>query len=171
MDDLAKQAARGNREAMRKIVAEHYAAIYRFCARRLGPDLAEDAAQETFIMAYRTINRYDSACALRSWLFGIGLNVCRNLSRKRKVEIDIDNLWSLEGSSPTEDRIVDNEALRLALKGLSPEHLDVVILHELEGLTYDEAGVVLDSPSGTVKSRLHEAFKKLRAAMVTEVTK
>lgn len=171
MDNLAKLAAQGHRDAMRRIVAEHYASVYRFCARRLGADLAEDAAQETFIMAYRTINRYDPACALRSWLFGIGLNICRNMARKQRVEVDIDNLWSLESASPTEAQIVDNDLLRDALKGLSPDHLDVVILHELEGLTYEEAGMVLGIPTGTVKSRLHEAFKKLRTAMVSEVAK
>lgn len=169
MDNLAQQAAQGNRDAMRKIVAEHYAAVYRFCARRLGADLAEDAAQETFIMVHKTIKRYDPGCAFRTWTLGIALNVCRNMGRKRRVEVDIDNLWHLDSGSPTESQIVAHDELKQALRELSAAHLDVVILHELEGLTYEEAAVVLGIPAGTVKSRLHEAFRKLRGLMVSEV--
>lgn len=165
MDDLATKAAQGNREAMAKIVAEHYAAVYAFCARRLGPDLAEDAAQETFIMAYKTIKRYDPNCALRTWLIGIAFNISRNLARKKRREIDIANLWHLESPSPGESSIVACEHLRTALKELSPNHLDVVVLHELDELTYEEAATVLGIPVGTVKSRLHEAFRHLRKHM------
>ena len=63
-----------------------------------------------------------------------------------------------EGAS----QIVDREALRQALGKLSPEHREVVLLHEVEGLTYEDAAKVLDVPVGTVKSRLHHAFLNLR---------
>lgn len=165
MSDLAERAARGEREAMAKIVAEHYAAVYAFCARRLGRDLAEDAAQETFIMATKTIKRYDPNCALRTWLIGIALNVSRNLARKKRREIDLANLWHLEANTPGEDSIVAGEHLRAGLKQLKPDHLEVMVLHELDELTYEECAQVLDIPVGTVKSRLHEAFRQLRAAM------
>jgi RNA polymerase sigma-70 factor (ECF subfamily) len=165
MDDLAAQAARGNREAMARIVAEHYAPVYAFCARRLGADLAEDAAQETFIMAYKTMHRYDPGCALRTWLIGIAFNVSRNLARKKRREINLEDLWHLEASAPGENAIVACQHLRSALRELSPSHLEVVMLHELDGLTYEESAVVLGIPVGTVKSRLHEAFRQLRMRM------
>jgi len=53
MDATIKQAAANDREAMAKVVAEHYPAVFRFCARRVGPELAKDAAQETFLTALR----------------------------------------------------------------------------------------------------------------------
>lgn len=165
MEDLATKAARGSRDAMAGIVAEHYAAVYAFCARRLGPDLAEDAAQETFIMAYKTISRYDPACQLRTWLIGIAFNVSRNLARKKRREIDLSNLWHLDSGAPGENDLVALQCLRSSLKALSAHHLDVVILHELDGLTYEEIALVLGIPLGTVKSRLHEAFRQLRLHM------
>ncbi|MEQ1932847.1 MAG: RNA polymerase sigma factor [Fimbriimonadaceae bacterium] len=169
MDDRTRRAARGDREAMGDIAVEHYSAIYRFCARRLGPELAADAAQETFLTAQKAIKRFDGTSALSTWLFGIALNTCRNLARKRRIEMNIEHAWNVAAASPGESTLVDREALRGALKKLTSEHLEVVILHEVEGMTYEEAAGVLGVPVGTVKSRLHHAFVSLRRFMGVEV--
>lgn len=168
MDERAARAARGDREAMAEIAAEHYAAVFRFCARRLGPDLAADAAQETFITAQKAMRRFDGSSALSTWLFGIALNTCRNLARKRRMEMSYEHAWELPAKEPGEATLVDREALRVALKKLSPPHLEVVILHELEGMTYEEAAQVIGIPVGTVKSRLHHAFLDLRRFLGVE---
>jgi len=170
MDADLERAKRGDREAMARVVDAHYDAVYRFCARRVGPELAQDVAQETFISAQRLIKEFEGRSALSTWLFGIAHNHCRNASRRRKLE-PVD--WTThEPSENPEGGMIDREALRVALKGLSEEHREVVLLHEVEGLTYDEAAAVLGVPSGTVKSRLHHAFLHLRKAMglVAEVT-
>ncbi|MEQ1823509.1 MAG: sigma-70 family RNA polymerase sigma factor [Fimbriimonadaceae bacterium] len=168
MDDLTTRVANGDRAAMARIVTEHFGSVYAFCARRLGPDLAEDAAQETFIMAYKTIQRYDPACALRTWLIGIAFNICRNMARKKRRDIQLDQIWHLPDASKSETEIVLGVELACGLRKLSPVHLEVVMLHELDGLTYDETALVLGIPAGTVKSRLHEAFRQLRKT-VSEV--
>jgi RNA polymerase sigma-70 factor (ECF subfamily) len=65
-----------------------------------------------------------------------------------------------------EGAIVDRQALKDALSTLSEDHREVVLLHEVEGLTYQEAAEVLGVPEGTVKSRLHHAFLNLRRALL-----
>ena len=77
--------------------------------------------------------------------------------------LDIDPDVPASGNSETS--IVDRHALSEALGKLSNEHREVVVLHELEGLTYEEAAHVLQIPVGTVKSRLHHAFQQMRRTL------
>lgn len=168
MEEAIRQAAAGSREAMGRIVGEYYADVYRFCARRVRSDLAEDAAQETFVTAQKAIKQFDGRSSLRTWLFGIANNQCRNLARKRRFEITLDE--ALAKDSP-ETGLIQREALRMAMAKLSIEHREVVVMHEIEGLGYDEIGSVLGIPSGTVKSRLHHAFLNLRQSLGPEVAR
>lgn len=167
MDQLAKRAASGDSEAMAEIVREHYALVYRFCARRISAETAQDAAQETFLTAHKAIRRFDGRSSLSTWLLGIAHNHCRNLSRKRGLEMTwlSEDEMNAKGSEETEKTLIDREALRIAIKALSPEHREVVLLHEVEGLTYEEAASVTGVPVGTIKSRLHYAFQQLRTAL------
>jgi RNA polymerase sigma-70 factor (ECF subfamily) len=165
MDNDVTHAQIGNRDAMARLVEAHYDAVFRFCARRIGPDLAADAAQETFVTAQRAIKKYRGDSSLRTWLFGIANNHCRHASRKHRAE-NWD--WTMEhdGAHNPESSLIDRQALRVALQTLSPEQREVVLLHEVDGLTYVEAAEVLGIPEGTVKSRLHHAFLGLRRALL-----
>jgi RNA polymerase sigma-70 factor, ECF subfamily len=147
-----------------EIAREHYASVYRFCARRVGLDAAEDAAQETFLTAQRVLHAYRGDSPLKTWLFGIANNECRRLARKRRVEPLPLELDDAPGASP-EATLVDRQALQQALAKLTPEHREAVLLIEVDGLTYDEAAAVLGVPAGTVKSRVHHAFAQLRKAL------
>jgi RNA polymerase sigma-70 factor (ECF subfamily) len=169
MDPNIERASRGDRDAMAAIVAEHYPAVYRFCARRIGCELAQDAAQESFLQAQKAIRRFDGRSSLSTWLFGIAHNVCRNLARKQRVDMTYEAafLESQPGASP-EGSLIDREALRKALSKLSPEHREAVVLHELEDMTYEEAAQVIGVPVGTVKSRLFHAFSQLRRLLAEE---
>lgn len=151
---------------MADIVAEHYAAVYRFCARRVGPELGQDAAQETFLTAQRTLGRFNGQSALSTYLLGIALNHCRNLARKNRMEMSFSELWDGPSGVETERALIDRHALRTAMRNLSKEHREVVVMHEIEGLTYEEIASVLRIPSGTVKSRLHHAFLALRTRLL-----
>lgn len=165
MDGYLHRAAKGDKEAMAQIVREHYASVYRFCARRIGEELGKDAAQEAFITAFKTLRRYNGSSTLLTWLLGIAHNHCRNMARKARTDITMD-LWESAGASSgnfsLENALVDKEALRAALRRLSVEHREVVVLHEIEGLSYEEAALILAVPVGTIKSRLHHAFLALR---------
>jgi RNA polymerase sigma-70 factor (ECF subfamily) len=163
MEPNLEAAREGNRQAMAHIVDTHYDAVFRFCARRIGADHAADVAQETFLAAQRQIKSFEGRSALRTWLFGIALNHCRNASRRKRLE-PLD--WTVnEPADNPESTLIDREALRKALRGLSDEHREVVLLHEVDGLTYEEAASVIGIPVGTVKSRLHHAFAALRRAL------
>lgn len=142
------------------VVRTHYDDVWRFCFRRVGADLAGDAAQETFVIVQRKIHSFRAESGIRTWILGIAQNVCRNLGRKHRREIGLE--WFSDLPGPESNSLIDREALRAALSKLSHEHREVVILHEIEELSYDEIAEVLSIPAGTVKSRLHYAFLQLR---------
>lgn len=164
MNPTIERAAHGEREAMAQLVAEHYPVVFRFCARRLGHDLAQDAAQETFITAQSRLKRFEERSTFQTWLLGIANNHCRNLARKHRIEISFRHIWR-EGQDAGENQLVDRELLRKAILALSAEHREAVVMHEIEGLSYDEIAEVLNVPSGTVKSRLFHAFRMLRRTL------
>jgi len=148
------------------VARNHYDSVYRFCARRVGVDRASDVAQETFLTAHKVLHKFRGDSSLSTWLFGIANNECRRECRRSRIEpniLDIDPSYTVTGES--ENTIVDRELLRQALGKLSAEHREVVMLHEIDGLTYEEVASILDVPVGTVKSRLHHAFLNLRKSM------
>ena len=150
-----------------EIAKQHYDLVYRFCARRVGIDAAQDAAQDTFLTAQRVLRKFRGDSTLRTWLLGIANNECRRLSRNRRLEtpsIQLQDWNDNAGGNPAE-MIVDRHALTEALNKLSSEHREVVLLHEVEGLSYDEAAAIIGVPAGTVKSRLHHAFLNLRKSL------
>lgn len=153
---------------MEDLVREHYPAVYRFCARRLGCDIARDIAQETFIAATRSIKKFNEQSAFLTWLLGIANNMCRNAARRKRLEMVSPDGWLDSTTSSPEGSIVNRETLRRALHSLTPEQREVVLLHEIEGLSYAEAAEVIGVPEGTVKSRLHFAFLKLRVILQNE---
>ena len=111
------------------------------------------------------IRRFRGDSSLRTWLLGIALNECRRAIRRGGTEplpLEVDLVCPV---SDDETSVVDRQALAAALARLSDDHRDVVILHELQGLTYEEVAAVLRVPVGTVKSRLHHAFLNLRREM------
>lgn len=169
MQTTQQSSASLGRLDMEDIARDHYAAVYRFCARRVGVDRAPDAAQDTFVTAQKVLHKYRGESSLSTWLFGIANNECRRIMRKDRIEpcsLEIDVPQQQGG----ERSLVDRHALREAMSQLSLEHREAVWLHEFEGLTYEEAAVVLGVPVGTVKSRLHHAFVNLRRALFpTEV--
>ena len=148
-----------------QIARDHYETVYRFCARRIGVDAASDAAQETFLTAQKVLSKFAGRSDLKTWLLGIAHNECRRLARKRRLAPEPLPLSEPDNGISEENTIVDREVLRAAFAKLSPEHRHVVLLREVEGLSYEEAGKILGIPEGTVKSRLHHAFIQLRKSM------
>ncbi len=157
----------GHKLDMEQLARAHYERIYRFCASRIGAENAADAAQETFVTAHRVKAKYRGDASVLTWLLGIAHNECRRWLRSRKavpVPLELSTESEPRVASP-EAALVDRRALSDALARLSEEHREVVILHEIEGLRYEEIAGVLGVPVGTVKSRLHHAFGHLRKAM------
>ena len=162
----------------------HLDAVYRFALRLAGePDQAEDLVQETFLRAYRAWDQYTRGTAAKSWLFTICRNVFlrRRERGKRHDEIVKENaapsatgvdpvnpLWaSVHGVDPEGeffDSIVDQRILA-SIQELQEEFRAVVVLSDVEGLSYAEIAELLDIPVGTVKSRLFRGRRRLQRVL------
>jgi RNA polymerase sigma-70 factor (ECF subfamily) len=151
---------------MSDLVRDHYDAVYRFCVRRVGIDWAADAAQDTFLTAQRAFRNFRFESSVRTFLLGIANNECRTILRKRGgLHVHLQFVESAASGECPEAQWINRRLLSNALAALSDEHREVVILHEMEGLKYEEIAQVVGVPLGTVKSRLFHAFAKLRAAL------
>ena len=147
---------------------DHYDAVFRFCVRRVGADRAADAAQETFVTAQRSHGRFRGDSTPLTWLLGIAHNHCRRVSRRDASHPTIQLAEHHEPPVGGDGEIIDRQLLARALAELSREHREVVVLHEIEGRSHDEIALILGIPAGTVKSRLHYAFRQLRLALFSE---
>ncbi|HET7016308.1 MAG TPA: RNA polymerase sigma factor [Streptosporangiaceae bacterium] len=162
------------------IFDEYFATIHGYVARRLGADVADDLAAETFVTAFRKRAQFDaSRGTVRAWLYGIAT---KELSRHRRGEIRL--LQALARSvpapsyeGPEDDLVADRvtaqawaSRLARAIAELSPGDRDVLLLVALGGLRHDEVSAALGIPYGTVGSRLNRVRQKLRAELGTGPT-
>jgi RNA polymerase sigma factor (sigma-70 family) len=153
---------------------ENFDAIYRYVAARLGRDIADDLAAETFLVAFRKRHTFDPARAgMRPWLFGIATNL---VADHRRAETRRYRALMRAGTEVAEDshenRVVtwvtaEGFAPRLAkaLAGLSRGDRDVVLLVAVSQLSHEEVAEALRIPYGTVGSRLNRARRKLRLSL------
>jgi RNA polymerase sigma-70 factor (ECF subfamily) len=161
--DLLRRLRRGEEDAFMTIYRRHQAPVYRFALRMSGsPAAAEDVTQEVFMALLTGGSRYDETRgALRSYLYGVARNqVARRLERAREVPLEAD-----PGVRVAAARGEDLAALREALQALPVPFREVVVLCELEGLSYEEAARVCAVPVGTIRSRLHRARAQLVASL------
>lgn len=155
----------------------YYLDIHAYVSRRLGRDLADDLAAETFLVAFRQWQRYDTSREwARPWLLGIASNLVaghqRAEARRYRALARADSALAEGPAEGYVDRItnrLDAQAVRgrlaQALAGIAPADRDVLLLVAWADLTSDEAARALNIPQGTVRSRLHRARKKLQAAL------
>ncbi len=146
-----------------ELVQRHYEDVYRFCARRVGLDHAADATQETFLTAHKVAKGFRGESTAKTWLFGIANNQCKRVFRTLNLRPTSPLLDTT--ASPEQPSVIDRKVLQDAMDKLAPKHLEVVTMHEIDGMTYAEIAETLRIPEGTVKSRLHHAFAQLRRAM------
>lgn len=171
---LIERARRGNVEAFEVLVRDGMPAVHRRALAILGCDAdARDAAQETFVAAWRELPRLRDADRYEAWLARIALNACRMAIRRRgRVrEIPVDGLgWAPAAADPRAgpDQVAERDAVRRAFRRLPVEQRGLLVLHHVEGRPLAEIAAILDVPAGTVKSRLHAARAGLDAALRAE---
>ena len=171
----------GDEGAFDLLVLRHQDRIVRLARRLVGDaESALDAAQETFVKAWRALPRFQGASLFSTWLTRIAINQCRNELRRRKtvkhtrplsldVEVpgsDVPRRDTLASALPgvydvARGREVD-EACRAALALLDPDAREILVLREVEDLSYEDMAELLDVAVGTVRSRLHRARSELR---------
>jgi RNA polymerase sigma-70 factor (ECF subfamily) len=161
--------AAGEQRAFEEFVDTYGARIHRLVKRYVSnPADADDVTQEIFIDLYRCIPTYRGGSSLMTWVYRIAVNHClRHCERSRPSSpfddeiLEMDDDWR---SNPVQAAAKGelSDYVHSALGVLPQIHKDVVVLHELHGLTYEECAEMLEVPVGTVKSRLSNAFRKLR---------
>jgi len=169
------RARQGDPAAFGRLV-EHYASriyvhLYRMTNNR---EEAEDLAQETFLRAFRYLDRYDASRMFRTWLYTIatntGLNALR--SRRRRGEaVPLDESITLPRTSADEawetlERDERRGAVAKAIEALTPRSAMLVDLHYREGMTLREAGEIVGMSEGAAKVALLRARRALREALV-----
>lgn len=152
----------------------HAQVVFRYLARRIGPDDASDLLADVFLAAFEARVRYDpDVSSALPWLYGIAANRLRNHFRRRAGELRMLERLVAQGT-PTDhgDAVVDVidaqlqvRAMAKLLDELPPGERDVLLLHAWEALTYEETATALDIPVGTVRSRLHRTRRRLRAGV------
>ena len=137
---------------------------------------AEDLSQEIFVEIVRSIGQFRGRSSLSTWVYRIAMNHCLKHQQRRQpdtLSYD-DTLHETPDTTASPAESAERTELRgqvsAAIGTLSSGHRDVVILHELHGLTYSECAEVLQIPIGTVKSRLSNAFGRLRDQLGAYVT-
>ncbi len=175
VDDAAViQLSRHEPEHFTVLFRRHAPHIQRYVARRLGQDAAEDIVAETFLLAFRQRDSYDSGRTdARPWLYGIATNL---IGRHRRAEIRLYRALARTGADPVmeaftdrvDDRVSAAAAGRRLAAGLArlPEELrDTLLLVAWGGLSYEQAAGALGVPAGTVRSRVSRARSKLRRTL------
>jgi len=169
---LAAQVAQGDRRAFATLVDTYGPKVHGLVRRYVTTEAdAEDVTQEIFVEVYRSIGGFRGASTLATWVYRVALNRClKHQQRKPPATLPFEEALRThadERPSPAQSaaRRELGEEVHAALGHLSPEHRQVVIMHELQDLTYQECAQILQIPVGTVKSRLSNAFRRLRTSL------
>lgn len=162
--DLVQRMAAGDRDAFATVFRRHQATVFRFSRQMLGSkEAAEDVTQDVFIALAQHAARYDgSRGSLSTYLYGIARHLVLQRHRRShsRVEIDVDGATG-EPALMTASRTVDDicraqlvRELRIAILRLPVHYREVIVLCELNSLSYEEAASIIECPVGTIRSRL-----------------
>jgi len=172
--DCIRRTQGGHRDAFNPLVAHYAPRIQAYLYRMLrNREEAEDLTQETFIKAFRALNRFDAERPFKSWLYTIatntGLNALRGQKRKGiQVALDPELPAMRPAISRSGGEGESGEKLELAMAALSPRAAQLVTLHYHEGFSLLEAGRVLGMSESAAKAALCRARQELRKRMKDE---
>jgi RNA polymerase sigma-70 factor (ECF subfamily) len=167
--DLIERFNKGDPSAFEAIVHRHQDQIYNLCRHMLrDPRDAQDAAQDVFLKAYKSLKDFRPESSLYTWLYRIALNTCLDYRRKSRREAF--RKEPLAEDLPSDERSPHElyesgeipGAIQLALQRLPEKLRAAIVLREIEALTYEEIAEILHTSVGTVKSRISRAREQLR---------
>ena len=146
------------------VVDRHFDAVAAYLARRVGPDTAEDLAQEVFVTAFRKRHRFDASFgSARPWLLGIANKAIAGHRRAERRQLELYRRIVAEPEPRAETRDDFDPDLHAGLAALKRRDRDALLLHVWGELSYEEIAQALDIPVGTVRSRIHRARRLLTA--------
>jgi len=178
LEKLVAGLKRGDDKAFEEFVSQYEKTVYSIACRILGNTHdAEDASQEVFLRVYRHISRFREDSSLSTWVYQITVNVCYDMTRRKKRHPQISLTAQDEDGEEIQTEIPDTderyqpeayaqrremrENVHRAIDTLPEEQRQIIILRELTGLSYDEIAHILALSEGTVKSRLFRARERL----------
>lgn len=178
---LVERARKGDRQAFRQLVERYQRKVFSLALGFLrDPDEARDVSQEAFLKVHKHLDSFQGNASFYTWLYRITVNLCIDLRRKagRGASVEYDEKIAHEDAgTPADDlsprrlgfdpaRALQNAELRKhlnrALGELSESHRTVLLLREVDGLSYKEIADVMGCPEGTVMSRLFHARKQMQ---------
>jgi RNA polymerase sigma-70 factor (ECF subfamily) len=166
--ELLRRARSGDRRAFHALVDRFARPMYGLAYSLLNNAAdAEDVVQETFVGAYKALSKFEERASVKTWLGRILVNQVAMFRRDRRGNDDRTTDWrvldGVEAVKPGVGAGVDTRLdLQAILRTLGDEHRQVLVLRELQQLSYEEIADVLGVPRGTVESRLHRARAELR---------
>jgi RNA polymerase sigma-70 factor (ECF subfamily) len=158
---LMQAVARGEAEAFETLCRRWERPLHRFLVRQSGPADADDLFQETWLRVARAAASFDPSRRFSTWLFQIALNLCRDRGRRTTAEPVDPTELDATAATPS-DPTARLDARRL-LDALPDAQRAAVVLRYWHDLPEDDVATILDIPRGTVKSRLHQAMRRLVA--------
>ncbi len=172
-DQLVTRCRAGDLDAFAQVYDRYERQVFRYAYHILGNrDDADDIKQETFVKAYQAIRSFRSESSLQTWLLKICGNLCRDKIKswdRRKVTYDSTMREDEMGVTSPDDSpqaIVERKELEAviakALRGMPAPQREIIVLHEIEGLSYEEIAAVLGCTRTSIKLRLFRARKSLK---------
>jgi RNA polymerase sigma-70 factor (ECF subfamily) len=177
---LIAECLSGRREAFGELVSRYQARLYNAAIRLVdNPEDAADVVQDAFLNAFQALPAFKGDAEFFTWLYRIAFNTAISLKRKKRAAVSLDGSGpeaALEPDDPSEyikpgaalERHEEERQLQDAMNRLSPEHREVIVLKEIEGLKYEDIAEILGVPIGTIRSRLHRARLELRELLQPE---
>lgn len=171
---LVARCCAGDLDAFGQLYARYERQVFRYAYHLLGNrDDADDIKQETFLKAYHAMPRFRYECSLLTWLLKIGGNLCRDRlkSRARRSEVSLDlpeterrlqdDSLSLDPVAVVERKQTAEIVFR-ALQGMPEAQRDIILLHEIEGMSYQEMAEVMDCSIASIKIKLFRARRRFK---------
>ncbi|WP_165774737.1 RNA polymerase sigma factor [Candidatus Viridilinea mediisalina] len=171
---LIQRACEGDAEAFALLYERHRTMVYRYIAYRTErQEVAEDLTSEVFLNAWRVVTRYEErGVSVRSWLLRMAHNEVVDFYRTRRSETTLpQNEQQMPCYAGPEDSLelrVDQAILLRAVQRLHPEWQQLILLRYVEGLSFEEIGVVLGKQSNACRQMQHRALARLRLVLAEE---
>ena len=163
-----KRARHGDAHSFEQLVERHRDLVFRVAARVVGPEEAADVSQDAFLRAFNGLHKFSGEGSFKSWLLQITYNAALSTVARRRPEPidpqdqdDDDLAPEALGPAMALERRERIERMEGKIRMLRIEHRSVLVLRDVEGLTYDEISTATETPLGSVKGRLHRARTEL----------
>ena len=177
---LIDQAVQGDRAAFTQLVERHKDRLFASMLQVTGsPDEAEDAVQDAFIRAFLKLDTFQRNSQFFTWLYRIAFNSILSRRRRKRPNVSLDQFrevsgmeFSSDGPDVDEGMVRDErvDLVRRAIESLSEAHRTVLVLREMDELSYEEIASILEISIGTVRSRLNRGRAQLKLAIETIMT-